>query len=155
MSHFSLLGVPFLALKCQVLRVSHFPFLTSHFPFLIPYFLFPHFRREVVSTVSASNQKWDMRSWNSEVRNGNSEARNGNSEVRNGNQENSFPISQKASEKWEVGLKWEFPFSKYPPLFSVLSRLRANLQLYLLPLPLLSTHMPKDCINCISQKLIV
>ena len=115
MSHFSLLGVPFLALKCQVLRVSHFPFLTSHFPFLIPYFLFPHFRREVVSTVSASNQKWDMRSWNSEVRNGNSEARNGNSEVRNGNQENSFPISQKASEKWEVGLKWEFPFSKYPP----------------------------------------
>ena len=114
-SHFSLLGVPFLALKCQVLRVSHFPFLTSHFPFLIPYFLFPHFRREVVSTVSASNQKWDMRSWNSEVRNGNSEARNGNSEVRNGNQENSFPISQKASEKWEVGLKWEFPFLKYPP----------------------------------------
>ena len=42
--------------------------------------------------------------------------RNGNSEMRNGNQEYLHPTSHMASEKWEMGLKWESPFLKYPPL---------------------------------------
>ena len=56
-----------------------------------------------------------MGNWNSEVRYGNLEMRNGKLEVRNWNQENLHPTSHMASEKWEMGLKWESPFLKYPP----------------------------------------
>ena len=59
-------------------------------------------RWEQISTASASNEKRDMGS--------------GKSEVRNGKVGKLFSISHMASEKWEVGLKGEFPFLKYPPL---------------------------------------
>ena len=67
------------------------------------------------------NGNSEVRNGNSEARNGNSEARNGNSEMRNGNQENLYPISHMASEKWEVGLKRGFPFLKYPTLVQTIA----------------------------------
>ena len=57
-------------------------------------------------------QNSDAGSGNSEVRNGNSEMKIGKLDVRNGNQDNLHPISHMASEKWEMGLKWESPFFK-------------------------------------------
>ena len=48
--------------------------------------------------------------------------RNGKPEVRNGNEEHLHPISYMASEKWEMGLKWESPFFKCPPHLSTLRR---------------------------------
>ena len=94
-----------------MLPISHFPLPTSNCD--------KFDEKSIVHTTNQKGevgfQKWDVGSENSEVRNWNSEMRNGNLEVRNGNQENLHPISHMVFEKWEMGLKWESPFLKYPP----------------------------------------